>query len=123
MKCFCNIQYHSFPLVLALFTLSGILTVGNQVSLQTLLRTAVADYWCTRVFGTYVATLSLFLLVGTALGRILATLLGILPLLDLGCALFLCASLVAILLFIPTFAPTFGPLQRKEVEERSTLPD
>jgi MFS family permease len=109
----------SFPLILALFTLSGVPTVGNQVSTQTLLQTSVQDRLRARVFGVYIATLSLLLLVGTGLGSILAAPLGILPLLDLGCALFLLAGLVAFLLFIPPLAPR--PCQshetRNEVRE------
>ncbi|GCE09185.1 MFS transporter [Dictyobacter aurantiacus] len=111
----------SFPLILALFTLSGVPTVSNQVSTQTLLQTSVEDRLRARVFGAYVATLSLLLLVGTGLGSILAVPLGILPLLDLGCAFFLLASLAALLLFIPSLALESG--QSQETREHSTLPD
>jgi MFS family permease len=113
----------SFPLILALFTLSGVPTVGNQVSTQTLLQTSVQDRLRARVFGAYVATLSLLLLVGTGLGSILAAPLGILPLLDLGCALFLLAGLVAFLLFIPTLAPGPCQLRTKETGKRERFPD
>lgn len=113
----------SFPLILALFTLSGVPTVSSQVSLQTLLQTSVEDHLRARVFGAYVATLSLFLLVGTGLGSILAAPLGILPLLDLGCALFFFAGLAAVLLFIPTLAPKFDQLRIKEAEDHGTFPD
>jgi hypothetical protein len=40
----------SFPLILALFTLSGVPTVGSQVSIQTLLQTSVQDRLRARVY-------------------------------------------------------------------------
>lgn len=94
----------SFPLILVLFVLSGIPTVSSQVSTQTLLQTSVEDRLRARVFGAYVATLSLLLLVGTGLGSALTAPFGILPALDLGCALFILAGLIARLRFVPTFA-------------------
>lgn len=99
---FAAFNVRLFPLILVLFTLSGLASASSQVSIQTLLQTSIDDHLRARVFGAYVATLSLLLLVGTGLGSILAVPLGILPLLDLGCVLFLLAGMTAFLLYIPT---------------------
>lgn len=95
----CVFNIRSFPAIMALLILSGTPTVGGQVSTQTLLQTKVEDSLRGRVFSTYIAVLSLFLLIGTGTGSVLAAPLGIVPVLTLGCGLFLVAGTAALLLF------------------------
>lgn len=87
----------SFPIILIIFVLSGTPTVGWQISIQTLLQTTVEDQLRGRVFGAYVALLSLFLLIGTGLGSVLTVPLKVIPVLDLGCGFLLIAGSVALL--------------------------
>jgi len=102
----------SFPLILLIFILSGTPTVGWQISTQTLIQTTTEERLRGRVFGAYGAILSLFLLVGTGLGSVLAVSLQIVPVLDIGCGLLLVACIVA--LFVPT--KNEGGKSRSEVQ-------
>jgi len=89
---------HSFPLILALFIISGVPTMGWQISIQTLLQTQVEDRLRGRVFGAYVTTLSLLLLIGTAIGSTLATPFGTILVLNIGCSFFILGAIIALLL-------------------------
>ena len=88
----------SFPLVLALFIVSGVPTMGWQISIQTLLQTQVEDRLRGRVFGAYVTTLSLLLLIGTAIGSTLATPFGTILVLNIGSGFFILGAIIALLL-------------------------
>jgi len=90
----------SFPLVLLIFILSGTPAIGWQISAQTLIQTTAEERLRGRVFGAYGAILSLFLLLGTGLGSVLAVSLQIVPVLDIGCALLLIAGIVALFVSI-----------------------
>jgi MFS family permease len=102
----------SFPVILILFILSGIPTVGWQVGTQTLLQTNVQDRLRGRVLGAYVATLSLLLLVGTGIGSVLGAPLGIVLVLDIGCSLFIVAGTVALLISRASIATKQPPSRR-----------
>lgn len=86
----------SFPLILLIFILSGTPAVGWQISTQTLIQTTAEERLRGRVFGAYGAILSLFLLIGTGLGSVLAVPLQVIPVLDIGCGFFLVAGTVAL---------------------------
>jgi len=88
----------SSALALVLFVISGTPVVGWQVSAQTLLQTSVEERLRGRVFGAYVATLSLLLLVGTGLGSALVAPLGAVSVLTLECCIMLLAGVVAFVL-------------------------
>ncbi|HLG63906.1 MAG TPA: MFS transporter [Ktedonosporobacter sp.] len=86
----------SFLLVLLIFILSGTPAIGWQISAQTLIQITAEERLRGRVFGAYGAILSLFLLLGTGLGSVLAVSLQIVPVLDIGCGLLLVAGIVAL---------------------------
>lgn len=88
----------SFAPVLVLLAISGTPVVGWQVSVQTLLQTTVEERLRGRVFGAYVATLALMLLVGTALGSVLVAPIGTVSVLTLESCIMLLAGVVAFVL-------------------------
>ncbi|GHO86453.1 MFS transporter [Dictyobacter formicarum] len=81
--------------ILVLFVLSGTPNVGWHVSMQTLLQTEVEERLRGRVFGAYVSTLSLLLLIGNALGSVAAAPLGIVLILSIGSGFMLLAAAVS----------------------------
>lgn len=88
----------SFPLAFGLLAAVGVPSVVWAVAHQTLLQRRVEDAYRGRVFGALGTSAALLGLGGTGLASVLAAPLGSLPLLDLTCALYLLAGLVALLL-------------------------
>lgn len=95
----------SLPASLPLFLLAGIPAMGWQVSTQTALQQLVADQVRGRVFGSYIMTTSLLLLIGTGLGSVLASQVNILLVLNLGCVFFVLAGGGAFL-WLRSFQPS-----------------
>jgi hypothetical protein len=70
-----------------------------------MLQTKVENRLRGGVFGAYVATLSLLLLIGTGVGSVSGGPAGIMPVLDIGCSLFIVAGTVTLVLFKTPNAP------------------
>ena len=85
---------------LALIFLAGILMVGLNVCLTTLLQSAASDSYRGRVYGSWLTTGGLMRLIGTLLAASLAEVFGILPVLDSGALLWLGAGILRVA-FLP----------------------
>lgn len=111
----------SFALSLVMFVISGTPVVGWQVSAQTLLQTTVEERLRGRVFGAYVAILSLLLLIGTALGSVLVAPLGAMSVLTLECCIMLLAGVVAFVFMRSPLAVRQQPLMGDESGEQHMI--
>ncbi|MGE5139617.1 MAG: MFS transporter, partial [Rudaea sp.] len=85
----------SVPLALALIVLGGALLIGFWVSVNVMLQEDVADEFRGRVFGAFGTTTALMTLVGMGASSVLGDRMGIIPVLNLACALLVAAGLVS----------------------------
>jgi MFS family permease len=91
----------NFPylwLLVGLLLLNGPFIIGWLSSQQTLLQTGAPDQYRGRVFGAFMTTSSLTLLIGSGVGSALGDVVGVLPLLNAAAALYTLAGAVALAL-------------------------
>lgn len=93
-----------FPILwvaLALVALVGIPAMGWIIGAQTMLQCSVGDRYRGRILGAYGATSAVLALVGMAAGSALGDVVGLIPMLDLSCALEAAAGLIALWKLVP----------------------
>ena len=89
----------SVALALAMSAVVGFTSVASSIGAETIAMQSVRDEFRGRVFGSLNATLGLLSLAGAAAGGIVAEVVGIVPMLNVACALTALAGLVVLRAF------------------------
>jgi MFS family permease len=86
------------PVVLALLALVGLPIVACMVSEATMLQSGVADQYRGRVMGSYGMALALAMLVGMGVASALGDWLGVVPLIDFVCGMYVLSGVIVLVL-------------------------
>ena len=90
--------YPGIVVPIALMIVVGLPAAGIGVGYTTLLQTAVADAYRGRIFGAFMTVQALTVLIGAGLAGTLSGRLGIMPLLNIQCAVYLLGGLLVLAL-------------------------
>lgn len=100
------------PVTLIGMALASVFGIFAFVSLQTMLQTGMPDRYRGRLFGTFLSTIALVFLLGTAAGSSLAGVIGIRPVMGLGGILVVGSAAITFIALRPF---TDGPTIFREV--------
>ncbi|MFN8442442.1 MAG: MFS transporter [Caldilineaceae bacterium] len=91
---------NALTVVIALGTLSSLISIGSRVAMPTLLQENVEDAYRGRVFGTLDTTIAILVLLGVGFSGIMGERIGIVPVLSIGSGIMLAAGLASLWLLL-----------------------